>query len=208
MFSSFFKRKPDEPDRPEAALAAAPALLDQLLEAASDDLGIRIETVVLALGSLAGQAAQLAALESLRRRAAGYAGLSLAEVQGANGDCYWFGDAINRPVAEGPFSLWHAVAAASESRGAGALPDIHALFSSVSARIGGESFDDERQAIALYWPEQKLILTAQLPDPVEWPIAYGFAFTRLVAMTGDQFPFLDLAESFMRSAIIASKLQV
>lgn len=208
MFSSFFKRRSAEPERPEAALAVAPDLLDQLLQAASDDRGIRIETVVLALGSLAGQAAQQAAMDGLARDVPGYAGLSLAEVQGANGDSYWFGDAINRPVAEGSFSLWHAVVAVSEDRGPDAMPDMEALFSSVAMRVGADRFDDQREAIARYWSDQLALLTARVPDKVLWPMAYGFAFTRLVAMTDDQFPFRDLAEPFMRSAIIASKLRV
>lgn len=207
MLGRFFGRKPAAADQPAAALAAAPELLDQVLEAAGDDRGIRIETAVLTLGSLAGHAAQLAALDALARGVLGYSGLSLAQVQGATGDNYWFGDAINRPVAEGPYSLWHAVIAASEGRAGVELPNLESLFSSVSARVGAERFEDERRAIATYWPQQQPILRARMSDPVEWPMAYGFAFTRLVAMTGDQFPFPDLAEPFMRSAVIASKLQ-
>lgn len=208
MFGRLFGSKRAAENQPAAALAAAPALLDQLLEAIADERGIRIEAVALALGSLAGHAAQLATLDALARGLPDYAGLALVQVQGANGESYWFGDAINRPVAEGRYSLWHAVLAASEGRTSQKLPDLELLFSSISARVGSDSFLDQRQAIALYWPEQESILRKRVSDPVEWPKAYGFAFARLVALTGDRFPFLDLAELFMHSAITASKLQV
>lgn len=208
MLGKLFNRGTTARNPVADAMATAPVLLDQLLEALSDARGIRIEAATGALGALAGHAAQHAAMHGLSGRDPAYARLSLTQVTGANGEIYWFGDAVNHPVAEGNFSLWHAVIAAAEERPGRVPPVLAPIFADIAARIGSESFGDQRGAIARFWPAQADILDARARDPKAWPIAYGFAFTQLIAMVGDQFDFSELAATFMRSVVIASKLQV
>lgn len=204
MFGRLIKTR----DPSEQAMTVAGPLLEQLLDRVADARGIRIEAAVHALGSLAGHAAQRAALAAVERKNSGYAGLSLIEVRTDDGGRYWFGDALNRPLADGPFSLWHAVVAAAERLGETALPDIDALIAAMAARVGQESFEAERDAIAQHWPAQRALLGESKVEIAEWPMVYGFAFTQLVAVTDGQFAFPDLAGPFIQAAVTSSRLRL
>jgi hypothetical protein len=197
---------------------AGKVLLERLLALMKDERGVHVESLATALGALAGRSCQMAALQGLNSGEPEYRGLSLVSVEGANGDEYFFGDAINRPLAESPYSLWGLVAGAAHQQGA-QLPDLNELFANSANSVGGENFgvprfapgtraaDTPRNYLAL-WNPLFPVMQESAPRPQQWPIAYGIAVQNLFAMTNGQFDLGVLTRVVMDSAIAMSKLKV
>ncbi|CAH0143860.1 hypothetical protein SRABI26_00536 [Arthrobacter sp. Bi26] len=202
---------------PGAQLAGR-IVLERLLGAMRDERGVHVESLATALGALAGRACQIAALEGLNSGAAQYRGLSLLTVGGANGDEYFVGDAINRPLAESTHSVWSLVAGAAQQHGA-QVPDLNELFHHSASTLGGAEFGLPRFApgtnaggtprsyLAMWEPLQAPVRQAA-PRPEQWPVAYGLAVQNLFAMAKGQFDLGVLTRVVMDSAIATSKLKL
>ncbi|SDL25716.1 hypothetical protein SAMN04487916_10780 [Arthrobacter sp. ov407] len=202
---------------PGAQLAGR-IILERLLGVMRDERGVHVESLATALGALAGRACQIAALEGLHSGEAEYRGLSLLTVGGANGDEYFVGDAINRPLAESNYSVWSLVAGAAQHYGA-QVPDLNELFHHSASTLGGAEFGLPRFApgtnaggtprsyLTMWEPLQAPVRQAA-PRPEQWPVAYGLAVQNLFAMAKDQFDLGVLTRVVMDSAIATSKLKL
>jgi hypothetical protein len=196
---------------------AGKGLLERLLVILKDERGVHVESLATALGALAGHACQVAAFEGLNSGNQEYSGLSLSTVEGANGDEYFFGDAINRPLAESTYSVWGLVAGAAHQHGA-ELPDLSELFAHSASTVGGENFGlprfapgtqaagTPRQYLAL-WDQLLPLVQESAPRPQHWPIAYGIAVQNLFGMAAGHFDLGVLTRVVMDSAIAMSKLK-
>ena len=150
--------------------------------------------------------------------AAEYQGRSLMTVGGANGDEYFVGDAINRPLAESKYSVWGLVAGAANQHG-GQVPDLNELFQHSASTLGGAEFGVPRYApgtnasetprsyLAL-WDSLQTSVRQSAPSPEQWPVAYGFAIQNLFAMAKGHFGLVVLTRVVMDSAIATSKLKL
>jgi hypothetical protein len=193
-------------------------ILERLLGAMRDERGVHVESLATALGALAGRACQIAALEGLHSGAAEYRGLSLLTVGGANGDEYFVGDAINRPLAESKNSVWSLAAGAAQQHGA-QVPDLNELFQHSASTLGGAEFGLPRFApgtnaggtprsyLAMWEPLQANVRHAA-PRPEQWPVAYGLAVQNLFATAKGHFDLGVLTRVVMDSAIATSKLKL
>jgi hypothetical protein len=201
-----------------AAKLGGRVILERLLGSMKDERGVHVESLATALGALAGRACQLAALEGLRSGASEYRGLSLMTAGGANGDEYFVGDAINRPLAESQYSFWGLVAGAAHQHGA-QVPDLNELFQHSASTLGGEAFglprfapgtnagDTPRGYLALWEPLLPALRQAA-PRQDQWPVAYGIAVQNLFAMAEGHFDLGVLTRVVMDSAIGTSKLKL
>ena len=202
----------------DGAAEAAGIILDRMLGAMSSDRGVHIESLFTALGSHAGHACQLAALDGLAREDPDYTGLSYIEVQGANGDTYLYGDAINRPLAASSYSFWELVGTKLRELNA-EVPDANEYFAHSAATAGTAEFGLPRYAEGTaagdtprgYLPSFETLqptYLASAPDPQQWPVAYGIAVRSALELTGGQFDYGVLARIVMDSAIATSKLKI
>lgn len=195
-----------------AATTAGAAVLDQLLpRLTTDERGAHLESVAVALGALAGRACQGAVLSGVEPA---YSDLSLTIVTAANGEQYYFGDAINAPLAESEDSVWEIVSVAATRLG-GSLPDRDELFANAAATVGTAGFGVPRYATDTFsepprsflplWDEF-LPTVSKDTRPDEYLRVYATALADLFTMVAGQFPLEPLVRIAMDSAIAMSKL--
>lgn len=117
-----------------------------ILEMVKDERGVRIETALGVLGSMAGFTTSYAMMHEVMR---GILKVEMPEVVIAtlkSGDDVMFGDYINRKLVEGELiggqnlSLWAMVAGKAQQLGATPTFDIMDVFSRVSKSIGTPEF--------------------------------------------------------------------
>ena len=196
---------------------ASKEVLQRLLDALKNDRGVQIEAVATVIGAFAGRACHLAAHEGVTKQLPEYAGRGVMAVQGADGETYMLGDAINWPLAEREFSVWALVAGFAQSKGS-VLPDLMELFSHSAATLGGPEFGRPRYAEGTgvgQTPAQYLVaweptIAHVVPfaaSPQQWPIVFGLAAQELFEMTKGQFDLEVLTRIVMDSAIATSKIR-
>lgn len=160
------------PDQISAQLRA------HLEERLSDPQGrVHVETMLSALGAMAGFGCQVAVREAMNAGRISPEG-ALVEVTTNDGGTYYFGDQINQPLLEAPISVWKLVAGAAQHAGAQELPDIIEIVKHVSATVGGGGFgvltvDAKNQpheapidALKHHWPSCHALITSLPRDPL------------------------------------------
>lgn len=225
MFEFLRKRTVDDQSRHAAlpadqmALAsrASDEVFDALVKPMKLQRGVPSAVIAHTLGALAGHACQRAALMGIGAGDPAYVRLSVLEITGANGDRYFAGDAINRPVMESPHSVWALVAGVTQKMGH-PVPDLDRLVTRVASDMGTASFDRAIDLTADAPPARTLtslfgIVTAlgakMHLDAV--PVAIALAYQRLAQTDNDVDPSVDvvaLARIMMESTIAMSKLQL
>ena len=229
MFGKLFGRgkaptPPPVGDRPDADTdfdAAAKASADiyaLLMKWVETDRGVHVESLLTSLGAVAGFACQVAARHGLRSVSAAHWASPWVEVQGADGSRYYFGDAINDSLLEGPFSLWAVAAAVMPQVGDQPPPDIIEIVRHVTSTVGGGGFgairfpaessagDSPVEYVRHFWPGLQPRLERHLSDHKHWPLAFGLAAQRAVAMTKDVVEPRTALAILMESAVSMSKL--
>ena len=155
------------------------AKLREHLEAQlSDSHGrVHVETMLSALGALAGFGCQIAVREAVKAGRINPEG-ALVEVTTNDGGTYYFGDQINQPLLEAPISVWKLIAGAAQHAGAKDLPDIIEIVRHVSATVGGGGFgvlriDPKNQpheapvdALKKHWQPCYALITSLPRDPL------------------------------------------
>jgi hypothetical protein len=139
-------------------------------------------------------------------------------VAGADGKNYYFGDALNRPLAESQWSIWALCAGAAQHMGCTELPDINDIFRHVSETVGGERFGVPRVAeahqpndlpinlVRTIWPNTLPFVAEFCDRPVQWPVLLGIAIQQAMYL-GKGIIDPGLAVSIvMESAVPMSKV--
>ena len=227
---------PDAVGGPEAALLAAierqkktdpligakiagKDLANRLLAALKDDKGEHVESLLCALGSLAGYACQASLREqAIGRKMSPDAAFQIARTK--DGQRFFFGDPLNSALAGGQLSVWSLAAGAAQHNGAQKLPDINGIFQRTAANIGSAEFGVPRTAsghaaselpiayLRRFWPALLPFVKKLTGDPQLWPVAYGFAIQDAMDMTKTAIP-AELALSIvMEAAIPMSKVDL
>ncbi len=204
----------DSPTRAEPPLPriAGKHVLEKLLETARDERGVQIEPLLLKLGSLAGFACQLSLREQARREERDPPLIAVA----AGNRSFYFGDALNLPLAEGPQSVW-AIVSEVPRRLMSPLPDLAEIFAHVSASIGTPEFGVPRLAgpltadlptnyVRSSWPLAVSLLRAHCDAPSQWPAALAVAAQDAIVMAEDVLDPGLAARIVMESAVPMSKL--
>lgn len=191
----------------------------RLLEALRDERGVHTESLLCALGAVAGYSCQA----SLRAQTAA---LGLADAQafivakGADGRNYFFGDPLNRLLAESRYSIWSMAAGEAQHQGCKVLPDLSALFEHVVQTVGTERFGVPRlpnahqpaklpvDYLKRLWPDLLPVAQQFCESPIEWPILFGSAIQDVLTMCkGVIAPELALT-IVMESAVPMSKVDL
>lgn len=198
---------------------ASREVLGIVLQSLKDSRGIHAESLFCALGAVAGHACQ----DSVRARAlaAGKQADSLFQViTTKDGGTYYFGDALNQPLAEDRVSIWSLVAGAAAHAGAKALPDVAEIFKHNSTVIGGDQFGIPRlppehplRATPIVfatglWPLVRPVLEQHVDDPKLWPMAIGLAIQEAMAQVKGALPLELIVQIVMESAIPVSKIPI
>jgi hypothetical protein len=192
-------------------------ILLQLTEAFSknDPKGVHTESLLCALGALAGYACQ----SSIFAKAVtnGITELYGLNVVGTAPASYFFGDPLNKPLAESHHSVWALAAGQSKLLGCNELPDINEIFAHVSSNLSQSHFgiprfpnhpaaDTPINYVRAFWSPLLPTLKFFCKTPDEWPILFGFAIQEAMELTKESINPRDALVIVMESAIPMSKV--
>lgn len=191
FFRALEERRKEEPLI--GAIIGGKEVCQRLVEAMKDAKGVHVESLLGALGSLAGFACQM----SVRAEDPAAGDGAFVVVGGADGRSYFFGNRLNQPLAESQYSVWGLTAGKAQSFGCTELPDINEIFSYVTTTVGGDRFGLPRileghRPGALPLNYLKALWTGIMPtvrrfcvQPAEWPILFGIAIQEAMTIGKD-----------------------
>jgi hypothetical protein len=218
MKRAIAERKKDDPLI--ALKIGGKEIVNWMTRVLKDEKGVHIQTLLCALGSVAGYACQA----SIRTEFVLTKGLpenKVFVIVGAqDGRNYYFGDLLNKPLAENQYSIWTMTGGAAQHLGANELIDVGEIFKHVTHSIGSESFGIPRVSesnkaaalpinfVKLMWPKMLPYAKDFCETPSEWPMLFGSAIQEAMYMgKGMIDPALALS-IVMESAIPMSKVDL
>src|ERR1051325_614555 len=167
-------------------------LAQRMMAAMKTERGIHIESLLGALGSLAGYSCQ-ASVRALSRAQNLDETAHFVRAEGADGKVYFFGDALNKPLAEDQYSVWSIAAGGAQAAGCGELPEPNDVFEHVAGTVGSAEFglprlppehpmhDTPLNYVKALWPKLFPMISKFCPDPAHWPILLGLAIQDIMS---------------------------
>ena len=191
----------------------------KLIAAMTTERGVHVDSLLCALGALAGYACQSAV-----RRTAEAMGIEpnalLTVVETGDGKTFYFGDQLNKPLAENPYSVWSVAAGGAQEAGCTVMPDLAAIFTHVAQDVGSDQFgvprvpeknkaqDSPINYLTGFWPHIKPVLALYCPERAQWPIMLALSIQQVIVMGKEAIePGLALT-IVMESAVPMSKVDV
>jgi hypothetical protein len=225
---------PWQPDSTATGDLAIKNLREGLMTALKTQRGIHTETLLTAVGALAGFAAQNAALDRVSSRDPAAPKLELAIAQIKSGEKVIFGDAVNvflYPEAHSTLPLVAIISGAAAQAGVppAELPDYHEMAAYVATVVGTPDFGKLRarpgnppqlgplELLRKLWPLTREVLQrppnkgflrrAEKPlQEAHWPIIISVVGSQLIGMTKAVLNPRIGAALLMESAVITSKI--
>jgi hypothetical protein len=187
--------------------------------AMANEAGVHVESFLCALAACAGYSCQA----SVRRQAIAM-GIDetahFVRVECNDGKTYFFGDALNKPLAESQYSVWNLAASAAQAAGCTDILDLEDIFRHVSETVGTADFGNPRlpsehpvhrrpvEYLVDIWPQLLPIILKYCPDPEHWPIVMSFAIHDMIIETSQILDPCVSLKVVMESAIPMSKLDL
>jgi hypothetical protein len=165
----------------------------RLLNSMKSERGVHFESLFCALGSLAGYSCQASVRSQAIARGLPEAAL-LITAHTTDGRNYFFGDNLNKPLAESQNSVWSLASGAAQSAGCVVTLDLGDIFRHNAEVLGTPSFGSPRiperhkpQELPLnylraLWPALKPMIMKFCPNPEHWPILFGLSIQEVIAM--------------------------
>jgi hypothetical protein len=202
------------------AQIAGKEILENILAMVKNERGVQIEAVATILGGLAGRACLLAALSGQAGDDPALNSLTLNTLGTKDGGTYLIGDAVNRQVAEGPYSVYSLIAGYLQHAGE-PIPDAGEFFAHSVQSLGGPNFGVPRFAPGTgvgstpleyadaLWGTFSNSLRRYAPDPQLWPTSYGIAIQQMLELAkGAGLDLQVLVRVVMDSVLAVAKVPV
>ncbi len=200
---------------------AGKEIASKLFMAMSTDKGIHLESLLSALGALAGYACQISVREEfVVRQGKAEKDVFIVVHSKQNGTSYYFGDLLNRPLAESRYSVWSLVSGATQKLGLQELIDLHEIFKHVTVTLGTENFgvprvELEQRAketplnyVKFLWPQLFPLAQSFCPNPQDWPVVFGVAIQEILFASKDLIEPKSALIIVMESAVPMSKIHL
>lgn len=211
-------KKQSKEDPLIGAKIGAKEVYQRIFDALKDSKGVNIETLLCILGSLAGYSCQ----ESVRAQALakGIPENSLFITMGSETENYFFGDALNAPLAESKYSVWGLAAAAAQKAGCTEFLDVNEIFNHVAGSICSERFgiirvpenhkpsDKPTEYVKALWPSILPTVKLLCPEHENWPILFGLAIQQAIDAGKSAIDPGMALKIVMESAIPMSKIDL
>lgn len=200
------------------AKIGADYVLNTLIEILKDENGVHAETMLCVLGSLAGYSCQICVREyNILNGLNEFENFHIAYCK--NGEKYFYGDILNKYVAEGENSVWKLITIAVSDLNK-SCPDIIEIFEYVTKVIGTDKFGiirfpngqyvDYKLKIVLVklWPKIFLNIKKYCKSPEEYPVLFGLALQKVIVLTKDVISADIAAKIAMECVISMSKFDM
>jgi hypothetical protein len=105
-------------------------ITQRLVAAMKTERGVHIESLLCAVGSLAGYSCQAAMRAQVVAHALPGSGV-LTSVEAKDGTTYFFGDYLNKPLVESQYSVWSIAGGGAQQAGCTKLLDVSEIFEGV-----------------------------------------------------------------------------
>jgi hypothetical protein len=224
----------DEAGHDEAGHAVAIAIDDLsggLLDWLSGELRsgkqVQPESVLCALGALAGYAAQQAIREAVVKPGKLTLDQAFVVIETRSGEVFFFGDLLNAVIVSsevgkgrardaGHASIWKIVSDAGYEAGAINLPDVIDVIKHCAATVGSQEFGIPRvpdahmpdllprEAVSRFWPAARRKLTGA--EPMSWPLHLAMAAHKLIVELKDAIRPDIAVQLVMEAAVPMSKI--
>jgi len=194
-------------------------MLQRIINAMKNEHGVHVESLLCALGALAGYSCQA----NLRAQALAKGISETAAFQmvaTADGKKYFFGDPLNEALVKSKYSVLGLAAYAAQEAGAKEFLDINEIFNYTSSVLGQPEFgmprfpenhsagDSPLNYLKALWPAIFPMVKLFCPNPSEWPILFGLAIQEAITMGKSVIePDLSL-KIVMEGAIPMSKIDL
>ena len=191
----------------------------RLINGLKTEKGVHIESFLTVLGALSGFACQMSVRAEVNRKKLRLDQVGWVMASGADGIIYFFGDGINKPLAESEHSVWSLAAGAAEHLG-GKVPDVNQIFAHVAATVGGEQFGIPRipdghtpgdlplNYLKVIWPSVFPVAIDFCEEPGDLPVLFGLAIQQALEMAGDVIDPGLAVTIVMECAIPMSKMDL
>lgn len=212
-------RERSKEDPLAGARIAAQEVYHRLTSAMQNDKGVHAESLLCALGALAGYACQVSVRQrNVARGLAEDAGL--ATIEATDGNKYFCGDAINAPLAESQYSVWGLAAAAAQKSGCQDLLDVNEIFRHSIKSLGSSEFgllrlplrqspaDRPLNYLKALWPNLMPTMRLLCPIQAHWPILFGLAIQEAIHSGKSVIDPCIALKIVMESAIAMSKVDL
>ena len=192
---------------------------ERMLAALTTKRGVHIESLLCALGSLAGYSCQASVRAQARAQSLDEEA-NFVRAEGADGKTYFFGDPLNKPLAENQYSVWSLAAGGAQTAGCTVALELDDIFRHVAGSVGTADFgrprlppehaahDTPLNYVEAFWPQLFPLILKFCPDPEHWPMLLGLAIQGLIVQGKEVLdPCLSL-RVVMESAIPMSKVEL
>jgi hypothetical protein len=194
-------------------------LAGRLVEAMKADGGVHVESLMCAAGALAGYSCQAAV--RAKNRALGRDEVALLTVASlSDGGRLYFGDPLNRYLAEDELSVWSLSAGGAQMSGCNDFPDLAPIFQHSAASAGTAAFGiprlpeghpihaPPRHYLERLWPQFAPMVERFCTDPDHRPLLFGFCIQNLMTQTKAVLNPCTSLQIVMESAIPMSKVDL
>jgi len=170
----------------------AQELAAEILNAATTHDGLNIEIALASIGAYAGYICQA----SIRKEMIEGRGMAehsaFAVFTAPNGQTYFFGDLLNKVLAEAELSIWGMATDAVTQLGAPITVDVAEIFKYVTATVGTDRFGIPRipaghsigvtpiLSYAQNWQIWQPLLDQYCTSPTQWALMLGYAIHEVI----------------------------
>ena len=202
-------------------------LLVWLMDELRSGKDVQPETVLCALGALAGYAAQQAIREAVVKPGKLTIDQAFVVIETRSGDVFFFGDLLNAVIVskdggqvgsrdKGHASIWKIVSDGGYEAGARNLPDVTDMIKHCAATVGKEEFGIPRiphahmpdllprEAVRRFWPAARRRLAGS--EPMSWPLHLALAAHKLIVELKHELRPDIAVQIVMEAAVPMSKI--
>lgn len=190
----------------------------RFIEALKDERGMHIETYLTVLAALTGFSCQMAVRRAIIEKNGLDSDTVLIPTIAVDGKRYYFGDALNKVLAESPLSVWNIVGSGIVQAG-GELPDFADLFKYSIDHVGTQQFgvprvpekhsstaDTPQSYVENLWHGTEALLSDYCDSPLEWPILLATTIQKAIVNGKGVIPPSVAGMIVMEVAIAMSKI--
>ena len=190
-----------------------------ILKVLKNERGVHFESFISLLGSLGGYSCQVCVREQMGVPEKTPENKAFVIVEGKDGTRYFFGDAINKPLAESQYSIWSLTAGALKHLGKEPI-NIREIFEHVSKTVGSGGFGIPRipsnhspsahpiKFLSDAWPHVYPFAKDFCETPEELPMLFGMAIQKAILDGKDVIDPVLAATIAIESAIPMSKVEL